>query len=99
MNKVFADLLNVCTIVYLDNILVYLDTPELHTKHVCEVLRHLRKHGLYARADKCLFDADTVEYLGYKLTYKTFHMFSTFGKMALPLKHLYSHSCSEYARL
>jgi hypothetical protein len=38
MNEVFADLLDVCTIVYLDDILVYSDTPELHTKHVREVL-------------------------------------------------------------
>jgi hypothetical protein len=38
MNKVFADLLNVCTIVYLNDILIYLDTPEFHTEHVHEVL-------------------------------------------------------------
>lgn len=68
MNEVFADLLDVCTVVYLDDILVYSDTPELHTEHVREVLRRLRKHGLYARVDKCLFDADTVEYLGYILS-------------------------------
>jgi hypothetical protein len=34
-----------------------------------------------------------------KLTYKTFHMFGTFGKMALPLKYLHSHNYGEYVRL
>jgi hypothetical protein len=33
-----------------------------------------------------------------KLTYKTFHMFGTFGKMALLLKYLHSHNYGEYVR-
>ena len=38
VNKVFADLLNVCVVVYLDDILIYSDNPEDHRKHVHEVL-------------------------------------------------------------
>jgi hypothetical protein len=34
-----------------------------------------------------------------KLTYKIFHMFRTFGKMALLLKYLHSHNYGEYVRL
>ena len=39
MNDIFGDLLDQCIVVYLDNILIYSDNPEQHTKHVWEVLR------------------------------------------------------------
>ena len=68
MNEVFADLLDVCVVVYLDDILIYSDNPDDHRAHVREVLRRLRKHHLYARADKCEFHAESVEYLGYILS-------------------------------
>ncbi|KAF8826377.1 hypothetical protein HHX47_DHR5000216 [Lentinula edodes] len=68
VNDIFSDMLDVCVIVYLDDILIYSDTPEKHRKHVKEVLRRLRKHRLYANPDKCEFNMDTVEYLGYILS-------------------------------
>ena len=68
VNEVFADLLDVCVVVYLDDILIYSDNPDEHRAHVREVLRRLRRHHLYARADKCEFHAESVEYLGYILS-------------------------------
>ena len=68
VNEIFADMLDVCVVVYLDDILIYSDNPDDHRKHVKEVLRRLRKHRLYARADKCEFHKDSVEYLGYILS-------------------------------
>ena len=68
VNTTLSDMLDVCVVVYLDDILIYSDTLEEHRKHVREVLRRLRKAGLYARADKCEFERDTVEYLGYILS-------------------------------
>jgi hypothetical protein len=68
MNDIFSDMLDVSVIVYLDDILIYSDDPESHKKHVREALRRLRKHGLYANADKCVFNTDTVEYLGFILS-------------------------------
>ena len=41
MNDIFGDLLNVCILVYLDNILIYSNSEEEHIQHVCEVLHHL----------------------------------------------------------
>ena len=67
MNTIFADMLDVCVVVYLDNILIYLDNKEDHRKHIQEVLRHLQKHGLYAKPEKCEFHLESVEYLGYCL--------------------------------
>ncbi|KAJ3473163.1 hypothetical protein NLI96_g13105 [Meripilus lineatus] len=68
MNDIFSDMVDVCVVIYLDDILVYSNDPAEHKRHVREVLRRLRKHGLYARADKCEFNAETVEYLGYILS-------------------------------
>src|SRR5271168_4960031 len=39
MNNIFGDLLDVCVIIYLDNILIYSDDPKEHKKHVREVFR------------------------------------------------------------
>jgi hypothetical protein len=68
MNDIFKDLLDVCVTVYLDDILIYSDNLSDHRKQVREVLKRLRRHGLYARADKCEFETESVEYLGYILS-------------------------------
>ena len=41
VNSIFIDLLDVCVVVYLDNILIYSEDKESHKKHVHEVLKHL----------------------------------------------------------
>ena len=48
MNDVFSDMIDVSIVIYLDDILIYSDNPVDHRKHIKEVLRHLRKHGLFA---------------------------------------------------
>jgi len=68
MNDLFSDLLDVCVVVYLDDILIYSDDIAQHQKHIKEVLKRLRKAGLYAKAEKCEFHSDSVEYLGYVLS-------------------------------
>lgn len=65
MNELFADLLDVNVVVYLDDILIYLENPADHRKHVREVLRRLREASLFASLKKCIFNVDTVEFLGY----------------------------------
>ena len=68
MNEIFADLLDVCVVVYLDDILVYSSNPSQHSEHVLEVLRHLKAHNLYCKASKCEFSTDTTEFLGFICT-------------------------------
>ena len=68
VNDIFADMLDVSVVVYLDDILVYSDNPEDHQKHVKEVLRRLHANNLYCKASKCEFNKDTVEYLGFILS-------------------------------
>ena len=67
MNDVLGDLLDVCTVVYLNDILIYSDNLTEHQQHVREVLTRLRKHGLFAKAEKCEFHVETTEFLGYIL--------------------------------
>ena len=74
LNTLFADLLDVTVIVYLDDILIYSDDPNDHTKHVREVLRRLREAGLYCKLPKCEFSVTTCEYLGYILSPDGFRM-------------------------
>ena len=65
MNDIFRDLLDVCVIVYLDDILVYSKNEEDHEQHLRQVLQRLKENQLYARLSKCTFFANSIEYLGH----------------------------------
>jgi hypothetical protein len=54
--------------VYLDDILIFSNSKEEHTEHVCEVLDRLRKAKLYIKLLKCEWNTDRTEYLGYVVT-------------------------------
>jgi len=68
MNNIFSDLLNVCVMIYLDDILIYSNNMSEHHQHVKGVLNHLHKTGLYTKAEKCKFHSKSVKYLGYILS-------------------------------
>jgi len=68
MNDIFSDLLDVYVMIYLDDILIYSNNMSDHHWHVKEVLNRLHKAGLYAKAEKCEFHSESVEYLGYILS-------------------------------
>ena len=55
-NDIFQDLLDICLIIYLDDLLIYSKTQEEHDSHVLLVLKRLREHGLYAKLESCSFD-------------------------------------------
>ncbi|KAF8670350.1 hypothetical protein RHS04_08628 [Rhizoctonia solani] len=64
MNNLFKDLLDVCIIIYLNDILIYSQNNVDHTKHVHEVLKRLMENQLFCKASKCTFHVTSVEYLG-----------------------------------
>src|SRR5882672_3036508 len=68
MNDIFADMINVIVIIYLDNILIYSDNISEHNAHVQEVLQRLHTNGLFAHADKCDFHITSCKYLRYMLS-------------------------------
>jgi hypothetical protein len=65
MNEVLREFLDIFVIVYLDDILIYSKTREDHIHHIKEVLEKLRKHRLWAKAEKCRFFQTSVDFLGY----------------------------------
>ena len=68
MNDIFKDLLDVCVVIYLDDILIYSENPADHTTHVIEVLRRLRTNNLYAKVKKCEFNVTTTDFLGFVIS-------------------------------
>jgi len=60
VNNLFSDFLDICIMIYLDNILIY-------SNNMSE-LKYLYKANLYAKAEKYKFHSESVEYLEYILS-------------------------------
>ena len=61
MNNIFVDMIDINVIVYLGDILIYLDGLPKHKSHVLEVLCRLHANSLFAHADKCEFHITSCE--------------------------------------
>jgi len=68
MNEIFLDLLDICIVIYLDDILIYSDNLEEYKDHIKEVLKRLRRHKLYVLSTKYFFHQHEVEFLGFILS-------------------------------
>ena len=68
MNNIFSNFLDVCIVIYLDDILIYSNNMSEHHWHVKKVLKYLYKASLYAKAEKYEFYSELVEYLEYTLS-------------------------------
>lgn len=68
MHDIFREYLDLFVVIYLDDVLVYSNNLKEHEKHVKMVLQKLRDVNLYAKLEKCHFDCDTVEFLGYNVS-------------------------------
>ncbi len=65
INRVLHDCLDVTCLAYLDDILIFSEDKAEHTEHVCEVLHHLSKAGLYLNLEKCEFWTKWVSFVSY----------------------------------
>src|SRR3954469_22178179 len=65
MNFIFSPLNNEFVLLYLDDILVFLETEEEHVEHLRLVLGKLREWKFYAKFSKCEFWMKEVVYLGH----------------------------------
>lgn len=68
MNHILRDLINVCVVVYLDDILIYSKTKGEHTAIVRKALEILQANQLFLKPSKCFFYVDRVTYLGIIVT-------------------------------
>lgn len=55
MTKLLGDLLGICALVYIDDIIIFSSSLEEHFKHVTLVFDRLEKHNLKLGPDKCDF--------------------------------------------
>jgi hypothetical protein len=65
MAKVLDGYLDLFTLVYLDDILIYSNNLEDHYNHVKLVIERLRKHNLKVKLSKCKFAQTRIEYLSH----------------------------------
>ena len=67
MDYVFRDLLGVCVMVYIDDIVIYSKNMEDHISHLETVFGRLAKYGLQIKAEKCKFALKEIKLLGFML--------------------------------
>ena len=67
MDHVFRDLLEVCVMVYIDDIVIYSRNMSEHLSHLETVFRRLSQHGLQVKAEKCKFALAEIKLLCFVL--------------------------------
>ena len=65
INEVLMEYIDVCCIVYLDDVLIYSNTRLGHQRDVKNILEAIQKSGMKIKSSKCEFDNKEMEYLGY----------------------------------
>lgn len=65
INDVLRDFIDHFVYVYLDDILIYSPDLDTHRDHVTRVLQRLLENRLYVKAEKSVFHADTISFLGF----------------------------------
>ena len=68
MNDIFQDMSNLFVMVYLDDILVFSESIELHQGHVRHVLSRLWENNLHVKPKKSLFHTHSIEFLGFMIS-------------------------------
>ena len=57
-------------LIYLDDVIVFSDTPEEHLRRMCVVFDHLREHGLKLKPSKCEVFKSEINYLAHYVSQK-----------------------------
>jgi hypothetical protein len=68
MTTVLSGLQGIKCLVYLDDIIIFGESLEIHNEKLRDVLARLRKHNLKLQPDKCEFLRKEVAFLGHILT-------------------------------
>jgi len=71
-------------LVYMDNILIFIPNKELLKKYICKILQILANNDLYLNLEKCEFEKEEIEYLGFIISS---------GQIKMDLKKVYEISC------
>jgi hypothetical protein len=67
MNTILQPFLDSFVIVYLDDIVIFSNSPEEHKKHLDLVLDCLARNELFAKPSKCIIGASEIEFCGHRV--------------------------------
>ena len=65
INKVLIGFVDVCCVVYFNNIFIYFKDKREHERHIRAVFERLRRYKLYAKRFKCIFHIISVEFFNF----------------------------------
>jgi len=65
INEILKEHIDMCCIVYLDDVLIYSNTLQQHRKDVSNILEAIQKSGMKVKTSKCEFHQNETEYLGF----------------------------------
>lgn len=65
MNEILRKFIDRCTMVYLDDVIIFSKTKEAHIQDVMDVTRELGKHDLILNEKKCEWGQSSILYLGH----------------------------------
>jgi len=65
INEVLMEHIDMCCIVYLDDVLIYSNTLQQHRKDDSNILEAIRKSGMKVKPSKCESHQSETEYLGF----------------------------------
>src|ERR1700744_5744299 len=67
INQALYSLVDICYVVYLDDILIFSVNNDQHIGHLRQIFERLRQFALYASMKKCEFFVPELEYLGFRI--------------------------------
>jgi len=68
MNDLWREHLDDFCSVYLDDILIFSEDLETHRRHVRKMLNILKENNVFCKPEKCKFEVEDVEYLGFVIS-------------------------------
>ena len=68
INDIFEDIIGSFIYCYIDDIIIFSPDMDIHFQHLIEVLKRLRKTGLYAKLEKCEFCVPFLDFLGHRIS-------------------------------
>jgi hypothetical protein len=92
INDCLWEFLDLFCVIYINDILIYLNSFEEHIIHVHQVLQCLKEYGLYVKLKKCEFHAQKVIFLRYVISIEGIFMNSSHIEFIvewLPLKSIH----------
>ena len=65
VNRAFKSYINICCVIYLNDVLIYSKIKKQHWKNVCKILRALLAHRLYAKFSKYTFNCIEISFFDF----------------------------------